>query len=69
MSGHTEDGPNLRALHIARPHIASALNKKRRSMTDASSVLWVGLDGANLVRLGALRALGGFEFHPLPFVQ
>jgi hypothetical protein len=29
----------------------------------------VELDGANLVRLGTLRALGGLELHPLPLIQ
>jgi hypothetical protein len=30
---------------------------------------WLELDGANLVRLGTLRALGGLELHPLPLIQ
>ena len=48
----------------------SALNKEaliddRRFLPTRSLVL----DGANLLRLGALRALGGLEFHPLPLLQ
>ena len=47
-----------------------SLNKKRRS-NDRRFLLTqcLELDGANLVRLGTLRALGGLELHPLSLIQ
>jgi hypothetical protein len=49
--------------------VASALNKEAPVDDRRFFSRVVGLDGANLVRLRALWALRGFEFHPLPFVQ
>jgi hypothetical protein len=65
--GHVSNrNPDIFTDHID----CSALNKEapiddRRFLPTRGLVL----DGANLLRLGALRALGGLEFHPLPLLQ
>jgi hypothetical protein len=62
--------PGIRGAMRRNGAACNALQQRSAGpMTDASRDLYLRLDSANLLRLRALRALGRFEFHPLPLLK